>query len=122
MRSWPSLVVALLLLGCGNDHTLDGTDIVTGDDCETSYLTYRNFGEPFALDWCRGCHSAEVPAGMRQKAPLDTNFDTHEDVMQWRERIAKRATGEVPTMPPAGGPGAEERALLAEWLACGAKQ
>jgi hypothetical protein len=28
--------------------------------------------------------------------------------------------GGTPTMPPAGGPSGEERALLAEWLACGA--
>jgi hypothetical protein len=122
MRSWPSLLIALVL-GCGNDRALDDDgDVPPGDRCETSYLTYQNFGEPFALDWCRGCHSAEVPAGMRQKAPIDINFDSHEDVMQWRERIGKRATGDAPTMPPAGGPGAEERALFAEWLECGAKK
>lgn len=120
MRSWPSLAL-LVALGCGNDHALDDDDDVPpADRCETSYLTYRNFGEPFALDWCRGCHSAEVPPGMRQKAPIDINFDTHDDVMQWRERITNRATGDEATMPPAGGPAAEERALLAEWLACGA--
>jgi uncharacterized membrane protein len=58
---------------------------------------------------------------MRQNAPADVNFDTLEGVHQFAERIAARATGPSANMPPAGGPSAEERALLAEWLACGAK-
>ena len=125
MRSWPSAVLVLVLgcalgcaLGCGNDHALDGN----GDPaCEMSHLTYQNFGEPFALDWCRGCHSAAVPPGMRQKAPININFDTRAELMQWQDRILMRATSEAPTMPPAGGPSADERALLAEWLECGGK-
>ena len=120
MRSWPSLVL-VVALGCGNDRAL-GDDDFDPDRCETSYLTYGNFGEPFALDWCRGCHSSDVPMGMRQKAPIDVNCDTHEDIMTWRERIESRATGDEPTMPPAGGPGEAERALLGEWLACGARK
>ncbi|HEY5935522.1 MAG TPA: hypothetical protein VIU61_12820 [Kofleriaceae bacterium] len=120
MRSWPSLVL-VVALGCGNDRAV-GDDEVDPDRCETSYLTYNNFGEPFALDWCRGCHSSDVPMNMRQKAPIDVNFDSHEDIMTWRERIESRATGDEPTMPPAGGPGEAERALLGEWLACGARK
>lgn len=129
MRSLPSLVLALLVAACGND--IEPPDGVPSPDeeppdleparCDTSYLDYGNFGEPFALDWCRGCHSSSVPAGMRQKAPMGVNFDTHADVQQWKERILIRAGGNAPTMPPAGGPSADERALLAEWLACGAK-
>ncbi len=124
MPSWPELALVALLAGCG-------TDTMVGDDdplqppppgvCETSYLDYQNFGKPFALDWCRGCHSSVVPANMRQKAPMGVNFDTLDDVRHWSERIALRASGTQPTMPPAGGPSEEERTLLVEWLGCGAK-
>ena len=131
MRSWPSLALALLV-ACGTDSVSrdDGEGSGSGsnepievdpDACETSYLTYDNFGAPFVINWCRGCHSSEVPAGMRQKAPKDANFDTLAQVRMWSERIANRAAGTMPNMPPAGGPTAEERALLAEWIACGTK-
>ena len=125
MRSWLSVLV--LVAACGNDVGMpaggdDGTDPPTDPDvCETSYLEYSNFGEPFVLNWCRGCHSSTVPAGMRQKAPIDVNFDTEADVLAHKERIRSRSTGTKPTMPPAGGPTAEERALLAEWIDCGMK-
>jgi uncharacterized membrane protein len=116
MRSWPSL---LLLVACSTSSS----DPPPIDDatCRQSFADYTNFGEPFALDWCRGCHSATLPADMRQSAPADVNFDTHDEVLAWKERILVRATGDSPTMPPAGGPSAEERALLAEWLGCGGK-
>jgi uncharacterized membrane protein len=119
------LVLALAALAaCGTDRpTMDGDDPPPPDPdaCETSYLSYSNFGEPFALDWCRGCHSSSVPQGMRQKAPMGVNFDTQDDVVRWKERIAIRAAGPMPTMPPAGGPPDAERALLVEWLDCGAR-
>jgi len=123
MRSLASLV--FVLAACGQDAMVsgggdDGPDPV--DKCETTYLDYNNFGKPFALDWCRGCHSSSVPANMRQNATIGVDFDTLEDVQRWRERIEIRATGATPTMPPAGGPSEEERALLAEWLSCGASK
>lgn len=125
MRSWLSLL--LVVAACGNDVR---SDQVGGDDdpmpvdpdaCETSYLAYDNFGGPFVVSWCRGCHASTVPQGMRQKAPLDVNFDTEADVRAWATRIQIRAAGTKPTMPPAGGPTAEERQLLAEWITCGMK-
>ena len=128
MRSWLSALV--VLAACGTDVRTDDDGEGSGsneptpidpDTCETSYLDYDNFGAPFVINWCRGCHSSEVPMNMRQKAPIDANFDTIEEVRMWGERIASRATGTAPNMPPAGGPTAEERALLAEWLTCGAK-
>lgn len=94
---------------------------VDPDECETSYLDYDNFGAPFISNWCRGCHSATVPAGMRQKAPAAVNFDTLEDVQTWANRIVMRAASTEPSMPPAGGPTVQERALLAEWVACGTR-
>ncbi|MEO7093480.1 MAG: hypothetical protein ABI175_09530 [Polyangiales bacterium] len=120
-----ALVCGLVLAACGTDTMSGGGDDgpePTPDVCETSYLDYGNFGKPFALDWCRGCHSSNVPANMRQKAPVGVDFDTLADVQRWSERIAIRATGAMPTMPPAGGPSEQERALLAEWIGCGATQ
>lgn len=126
MRSWRELaLLAALVTGCGTDGGYP-----PGDDqpppppdpmtCETSYLRYGNFGEPFVLNWCRGCHSSALPQGMRQKAPVGVNFDTIADVRSWKDRMMVRAATGA-TMPPAGGPSAEERALLTEWLGCGAE-
>ena len=124
MRSWPSALLALALAACGADTMTPGGDDGDdgdGDACDQSYLRYQNFGEPFMLSWCRGCHGAAVPEGMRQDAPLDVNFDSESDLVKHQERILVRATGTAPTMPPAGGPAPAERALLAEWMSCGMK-
>jgi uncharacterized membrane protein len=124
MRSWRSLVIFVIgVAACGNDSGAPppGPDPIDPDACETSYLAYDNFGAPFVVNWCRGCHSSSVPEGMRQNAPVGVNFDTGADVLEWQERIRIRATGAQPTMPPAGGPSTQERALLAEWIACGMK-
>jgi hypothetical protein len=133
MRSWrdvASIALVALLAACGTDSVPrdegEGSGenepiVVDPDVCETSYLDYDNFGAPFVINWCRGCHSSVVPVNMRQKAPVDANFDNLEQVQMWGERIATRAAGTMPNMPPAGGPSAEERALLAEWIACGAR-
>jgi uncharacterized membrane protein len=94
-----------------------------GDDreraCETSYLRYDNFGQPFIANWCRGCHSSELEPGMRQLAPNNINFDTLDDVHAWADRISITA-GHGTSMPPAGGPSSDERTMLDEWLGCGA--
>jgi uncharacterized membrane protein len=134
MRSWPSaaravvVVLVLVLAACGTEVPADDggggsnePEHVDPNVCDTSYLSYENFGEPFVINWCRGCHSSAVPVAMRQKAPADANFDTLDQVRMWSGRIAQHATGTSPDMPPAGGPPHEERQLLAEWLACGAK-
>jgi uncharacterized membrane protein len=121
MRSWHELAIAALLAaGCGGGESGNPPPGDPGA-CETSYLEYKNFGQPFLLDWCSGCHSAALPATMRQMAPADVNFDTIDGVRRFQERIAARATGATPTMPPAGGPSEEERAMLAEWLNCGTR-
>jgi uncharacterized membrane protein len=119
------LLSALLVAACGNDVGMppgpDPDPEPDPDACETSYLDYGNFGAPFVTNWCRGCHSSAVPANMRQKAPIDVNFDDEADTLEWKERILARATGDKANMPPAGGPTTEERALLAEWITCGMK-
>jgi len=119
MRSSPSVLAALLFWGaCGTDAEpapeLDPA-------CATSTLTYDNFGGPFMLDWCRGCHSSGQPDGMRQGAPLGVDFDDRPHVLQWSTEIEALATGTMPSMPPAAGPSVEERAMLAEWVHCGAR-
>ena len=118
MRSWLSAL--LFLAACGADAAPPhGAEMTDPSVCDTSYLTYNNFAASFSANWCRGCHSSEVPEGGRQDAPLDVNFDTEADVQHWQERIRVRATGPAPTMPPAGGPSAPERDLLTEWIDCG---
>lgn len=124
MRSWLSL--AFVLAACGTDSVPrdDGDNepiVVDPNVCDTSYLDYDNFGAPFVINWCRGCHSSAVPMAMRQKAPIDVNFDTLDQVRTWGDRITARAAGTMPSMPPVGGPTYDERVLLAEWLTCGMK-
>jgi uncharacterized membrane protein len=123
MRSWSELAIAVAVLAAGCTGTSAGDD-GPGDDgpssCDTSFLSYDNFGEPFVANWCRSCHSSQVPADMRQTAPLDVNFDDLDQVRSFAARIQFRA-GEQKTMPPAGGPSDEERALLVEWIGCGTR-
>jgi hypothetical protein len=82
-------------------------------------LTYESFGGPFFLSWCTGCHSSDLPERARQGAPVGTNLDSLEDIRKHRELILTRAVHRA-DMPPAGGPSPQERALLEEWLGCGA--
>lgn len=111
MRSSHSVLAVLAAIAaCGND---------TDPACEASFLRYDNFGSPFIVNWCRACHSSALPPDMRQQAPLGVNFDTVEEIRAWAIRI-DRTAGVGLTMPPAGGPSAAERAMLTEWLRCGA--
>jgi uncharacterized membrane protein len=117
MRSSPSsalrgaiTAVAAVTLACGAD---------TDRTCAQSYLRYENFGAPFILDWCRACHSADTPPGMRQQAPDDVNFDNRSEIRRWSLQI-RLTTAQGGSMPPAGGPSDEERRMLVEWLGCGA--
>lgn len=112
-------VLVTLLSACGTDAAPPSER--PDPACETSILTYDNFGALFMLDWCRGCHSAAIPEDMRQGAPLEFNFEDLDTIRELAPRIALKATGAMPVMPPAAGPSDEERALLAEWLACGAR-
>lgn len=85
-----------------------------------SFLTYENFGGPFINSNCTGCHHSGLGDGERQKAPLGVDFETIELIRAQADRIWARSGDQNDTMPPAGPPGADERALLGEWLACGA--
>jgi len=105
------LTLALAAPACGDD---------TDPNCDQSFLRYDNFGSPFIINWCRACHSIELPADMRQDAPTDINFDTLGEVRAWSRQIQLTA-GNSTTMPPTGGPSDAERAMLVEWLRCGAR-
>ncbi len=85
-----------------------------------SFLTYENFGGPFINNNCTGCHHSSLSAGERQNAPPGFDFETVELIRKHADRIWARSGDDNATMPPAGPPAEDERALLGEWLACGA--
>lgn len=118
-----ALSLAALAAACADEETPGGEPPPDpkSQRCQESTLTYQNFAAPFAITWCRGCHGKSQPLDMRQDAPVGVNFDTAEELRAGGERVLLRATGSAPTMPPAGGPSDEERALLAEWISCGMK-
>lgn len=109
--------LALLLLACGDAD--DDSGVAAGDCDRAPALTYDNFGKGFMDTHCAGCHSSLYPEDLREGAPLGVDLDTYAGVLDWHERVGARALGDSPTMPPGGGPSDEERARLAEWLACG---
>jgi mono/diheme cytochrome c family protein len=81
--------------------------------------TYANFGGPFLQTNCTSCHSSALPAGARQGAPLSSNLDNADDIIDQMDRILVR-TVEQETMPPAARTSDAERERLALWLECGA--
>ncbi|MCX4241218.1 hypothetical protein [Paraliomyxa miuraensis] len=87
---------------------------------DDSFLTYENFGGPFILSYCTTCHASRLPADMRQGSPIEVDFDDIDDIRAFDDRIWIRAADQNFTMPPVGPPPEDERALLGEWLACGA--
>lgn len=87
-----------------------------------SALTADSFGMPFMLTWCAGCHSAALPEGERAEAPLGVDLDTLQGTQALLLRVYARSADDNLTMPPAGGPSAEDRERLGDWLACGAPE
>jgi hypothetical protein len=104
----------LLLLGCSGGS--DSGEV--GDECREPPLTYSTFGGGFMDKHCAGCHSSYLPEGSRGGAPVDVNLNSYPDVLTWVHRVDARGTGEEPTMPPGGGPAADEVLQLEEWLGC----
>jgi len=88
-------------------------------DCETSTLTYENYGQPYLLTWCVPCHSSELTEEERQDAPLDANYETLQGVLDHLDKIEVLAVNSD-EMPPVGGPEEEEQELFGEWILCGA--
>lgn len=113
---------ALWLSGC----PVENEEPVSSDCPPESVLTWNNFGEPFLLTWCTPCHSSHLSAdgdpNQRQDAPIGSNFDTYSKYMDWDAEVWSRAATDNESMPPAGGPSPEDRAMLAEWIACGSPE
>jgi uncharacterized membrane protein len=107
----PMLVI--LLAGCAS-RPVPIDDVSCPED--GTALTYDNFGAAFMAEHCNRCHS-EGKSG----APPDIRFDSLDEIRMHADRIFIRAAGGNVTMPPGpNDPPADERELLAEWLACGA--
>lgn len=111
MRSWGELALLAALVSCG-----DEADEACPPDSD---LTWSTFGDPFVRSWCTGCHSSALAEPDRQGAPVGVDLDTLEGVRAHLADVRRRAVREA-DMPPAGGPDEGDRALLDEWLACGA--
>lgn len=115
------LIPLLLLLGsCGKDDDSGEPAVPPPGECPPeSMVTWNSFAEGWIDTWCTGCHSATLAGEDRQGAPDTVNFDTYGDVVQYGERIRVLATMADPYMPPSGGTSEANRALMAEWIACG---
>lgn len=86
---------------------------------EGTELTYESFGRGFMERNCQGCHASFLE--IRDGAPPSSTFDDVESIRDQAERIYARSAGANDSMPPGpDDPPEEERAMLAEWLACGA--
>lgn len=107
------VLLSLLLVACAPG----GEDSDTTCDRQPP-LSYDNFGAGLLELHCTGCHGSLVPTERREGAPANVNFDTYEGVLAWADRIEARAVPDEADMPPGGGPSAEDRALLGEWLDC----
>ncbi|MEM1418398.1 MAG: hypothetical protein AAGH15_26120 [Myxococcota bacterium] len=84
-----------------------------------STLDWETFGEPFVRSWCTGCHGGGLEGReVRGGAPPGVNFDDEAAVLGRLEAIYERAADGNLSMPPGGGPSADERLLLGEWIAC----
>lgn len=121
------LVAVVVLTGCATEESPwrpDSTGQVShlaNRACPPdSTLTWGNFGAPFMLDWCTGCHADTLGPDARADAPMEIDLNRLEEVRANMDLVWAEAGDHNTTMPPAGGPTAEERALLGEWLACGA--
>ncbi len=116
MRCWVSCPIAAVIVALGG--CVEAEPAIS-QACEDSAISWQTFADGYVRNWCRGCHSAELAGDGRHGAPVGVNFNERGDMTKHYEHIKARATGDAPTMPPAGGPSEEERALFAAWLECG---
>lgn len=107
--------LGVLLGGCDPRQGGDSADPACQRDPP---LTWATFGQGYMTKHCLACHSSLLPESAREGAPMNIDFDTYGDVISWRDRIGARAVGDAADMPPGGGPSADERARLGEWLEC----
>jgi len=108
----------VLLLGLGACNP-DATDPAGADLCEESAATWDNTGAPLLTRWCTSCHSSHLDEGERMGAPPGIDLDTLESAREVGAAIARVASGDDATMPPAAGMSVEDQRRLAEWVQCG---
>lgn len=96
----------LVLVGCTSADSTGISDVSCPTD---STLTYENFGAAFFADNCTSCHGSK-------SSPLMT---TQAQIQAQSSRILEQAVYTT-AMPEDADLDVEERALLGEWLACGA--
>ena len=102
--------------GAADDAGTGGED--GGAGCTD--LTYENFAAGFFDSFCTRCHNSALSGADRDGALPGLNWDQLDVVRDNLDRIRFRAT-EVNTMPPSEPrPDEDDRALLAEWIGCGA--
>ena len=118
--------IAILPLAC-DDHDHDHAGGVSTEAvCPTQQtLTYASFGQTFFNTYCQRCHGSTVTDLARMGAPVNTTFDTVEDIRFHSHHIDElAAAGPVVVnteMPPdAPTPTEAERRSARRWLACGA--
>jgi hypothetical protein len=115
---WRVAVLVALAASCNPDDP-PGDGVPPATDCPTdSWVRYDNFAEPLVSTWCLPCHSSTLPEALRQGAPVGMNFDSYDGIVQWSDRMLDRMSIRA-DMPPKAGPSPDERALFAEWIACG---
>jgi len=123
-----SVALGLALSACGGDDgsgppppapTATATDTATPWQTDGCELSWEHDVEGFFANWCAPCHSAAVPEGWRQGAPVGLDLDTLDSVRAWASGVQSSALSDDPTMPPAGGPSADELDLVERWMACG---
>ena len=109
-------LIYVLLLLCASCNYMEMKDHA----CPTggTTLTYENFGKGFMDRYCQGCHGS---IDHRDGAPSGYDFGSPEAIRKYKERIFVRSAAVNTTMPPGpDDPPMDERAKLADWLACGA--
>jgi uncharacterized membrane protein len=110
-----ALRVAWLAAGCGAANATP--DTAAAGCADDASLTWDSFGRGFFTQHCNTCHAATSPD--RHGAPPEVTFDAEAEVWAQRDAITAATAGDPPSMPPTGGVAADDRTLLARWLACG---
>ena len=130
MASWTKYIAVLFLcFGC-EEQPQNQKELGTvkqrkhrqSDNCDDLIWNYTNVGKPFLMSWCTSCHHSDLAEQYRAGATVGVDLETYALVQQYSDRILARATGETPTMPPAGGPTTEEIERFQQWLECGAPE
>ncbi len=102
--------------GADTDGAGETEDTGPREGCEDAYdVRWDNWAQGFFAAYCDSCHS--VWSQDRHGAPEGVDFDTEEDVREYRERIEARVLVEQ-TMPVGGGVHEEDLVLLEMYLDC----